>query len=201
MLVLRAAGVIPHPCVVRFGNVLGSAGSVVPLFQRQIEERRPVTITHPEVQRYFMTVSEAVGLVLEAAYSDYGEVCTLEMGEPMRILDLARHMITMAGLVPGRDIPIVFTGLRPGEKLSEDLLESGEEHRLVGGVMVTAGQTLPADFEYRLHRLIEAAAAGEQARIRPLLRALVPGFRAGASAFGSADAMAGATSPPARLRE
>lgn len=178
MLVRRAAGAIPRPCVVRFGNVLGSAGSVVPLFERQIAERRPVTVTHPEVERYFMTVSEAVGLVLEAAYNDYGEVCTLEMGEPMRVLDLARHMITMAGLVPDLDIPIVFTGLRAGEKMTEDLTEGDEVcRRLDCGVAVTNGAVLPADFDFQLQRLIEAAAAGEQAAIRPLLRSLIPSFQ------------------------
>ena len=191
MVVLRASGDIPSPCVVRFGNVLGSAGSVVPLFQRQIEERRPVTVTHPEVQRYFMTVSEAVGLVLETAYNDYGEVCTLEMGEPMRVLDLARHMITMAGLVADVDIPIVFTGLRPGEKMTEDLIEAGEEcRRLDCGVTVTAGATLPVDFEFQLQRLIEAAVASEQAKIRPLLQALVPGFRFDSGALRIADVAA-----------
>ncbi len=177
MVVLRSADAIARPCVVRFGNVLGSAGSVVPLFERQIAERRPVTVTHPEVERYFMTVSEAVGLVLETAYNDYGEVCTLEMGEPMRVLDLARHMITMAGLVPDLDIPIVFTGLRAGEKMTEDLTEGDEVcRRLDCGVTVTKGTVMPVDFEFQLQRLIEAAAAGEQERIRPLLRALIPTF-------------------------
>jgi FlaA1/EpsC-like NDP-sugar epimerase len=179
MVVLCAAGAIPRPCVVRFGNVLGSAGSVVPLFRRQIEERRPVTVTHPDVERYFMTVSEAVGLVLEAAYGDYGAVCTLEMGEPMRVLDLARHMITMAGLVPERDVPIVFTGLRPGEKMTEDLVEDGEPCvRVDRGVMVTAASPLPVDFEFLLERLVEAAAAGEHSGVRPLLESLVPSFLA-----------------------
>jgi FlaA1/EpsC-like NDP-sugar epimerase len=188
LVVLHAAGALPRPCVVRFGNVLGSAGSVVPLFQRQIEDRRPVTVTHPEVQRYFMTVSEAVGLVLEAMYNDVGEVCTLEMGEPMRVLDLARHMITMAGLVPDVDIPIVFTGLRPGEKMTEDLFEGDEERRRhESGVMVTSGAPLPLDFEYQLQRLIEAAAASEHTRVRHLLGTLVPSFQPGGTALGSGD--------------
>ncbi len=199
MVVLRAAGNLPRPCVVRFGNVLGSAGSVVPLFERQIAERRPVTVTHPEVQRYFMTVSEAVGLVLETTYNDYGEVCTLEMGEPMKVLDLARHMITMAGLVPDLDIPIVFTGLRPGEKMTEDLTEAGEEcFHLDCGVTVTAGAVLPADFERDLSRLLEAAAAGDQARIRPLLRSLVPSFEPRELSRAGADALVPHPAEPSR---
>ena len=164
---------------VRFGNVLASSGSVVPIFREQITAGAPVTVTHPEVRRYFMTIAEAVGLVLQAGYGDYGELCVLDMGEQILIADLARHMITMAGLVPDADVPIVYTGLRPGEKLHEELLTEDEESTVkVGAKIFTATcPPPPADLEAKLGALAAAAAGERHDEVLRIVRELVPSYR------------------------
>ncbi|MDY7095460.1 MAG: nucleoside-diphosphate sugar epimerase/dehydratase [Acidobacteriota bacterium] len=163
---------------VRFGNVLDSAGSVVPLFREQIADGGPVTVTHEDVRRYFMTIAEAVGLVLKAAYGDYGELCVLEMGEQIRIFDLARHMITMAGLAPEIDIPIQVIGLRPGEKLYEELMTEEEEstHRIDRKIFVAESPAPPPDLLEQVDWLARAALAEDRETTLALLRQLVPTY-------------------------
>jgi FlaA1/EpsC-like NDP-sugar epimerase len=164
---------------VRFGNVLASAGSVVPIFREQISAGAAVTVTHPEVRRYFMTIAEAVGLVLQAGYGDYGELCVLDMGEQILIADLARHMITMSGLVPDVDVPIVYTGLRPGEKLHEELLTEEEERasRVSDKIFTADCPAPPADLDFQLRALARAAAAENHEDVLMILRELVPSYR------------------------
>jgi FlaA1/EpsC-like NDP-sugar epimerase len=124
---------------VRFGNVLGSSGSVVPVFRKQIAEGGPLSVTHPEASRFFLSLSEAAGLILQSAWlARGGEVFLLRMGRPLRILDLANQMIELSGLVPGQDIEIVHTGLRPGEKLHEQATGEGEETRPTSHPMVVS---------------------------------------------------------------
>jgi FlaA1/EpsC-like NDP-sugar epimerase len=166
-------------CAVRFGNVLGSQGSVVPLFQQQIAAGGPITITDREARRYFMTIREAVGLVLRAGYSHAGELCVLDMGDPIPILDLARHLITMAGLVPEVDIPIVVTGLRPGEKLSEELLTEDEEKTVKtdGKIQVVQAMPTPPDLWQRIAELREAASAEDADTAIQIVTRLVPSYR------------------------
>jgi FlaA1/EpsC-like NDP-sugar epimerase len=166
---------------VRFGNVLGSAGSVVPIFKQQIERGGPVTVTHPECTRYFMTIPEAVGLVLAAGLSCEGDLCVLEMGEPVRILELARHLITLAGRVPDAEIPITFTGLRPGEKLAEEVLTEEEEETetVRDRIRIVCSKELepPARFRARLSELRHLAREGDADGIVAALHHLVPTYR------------------------
>ena len=166
---------------VRFGNVLGSNGSVIPLFARQIAEGGPVTVTHPDIIRYFMTIPEAVRLVLTAgSMAAGGEIFVLDMGQPVRILDLAVNMIRLAGLEPGKDIQIVFTGLRTGEKLFEELLLSEEGTTRTGHEKIFVAAPLdtnPDRFWETLKNLERAAQWGNQMAIMRLLRQLVPTYR------------------------
>jgi FlaA1/EpsC-like NDP-sugar epimerase len=165
---------------VRFGNVLGSAGSVVPLFKAQIAAGGPVTVTDAECRRYLMTISEAVGLVLMAGLGGGGDLCGLEMGEPMRILDLARLMITLAGFVPEDEIPITFIGLRPGEKLEERLMTEEEEsrsRRISDVIRVVDAERPSAEWVTRLEQLEALAAEGDPAAVVAALVEVAPGYR------------------------
>jgi FlaA1/EpsC-like NDP-sugar epimerase len=175
----RAARGSTRFTTVRFGNVLGSAGSVVPLFKEQIGRGGPVTVTHPDCRRYLMTIPEAVGLLLLAGLGGYGELVILEMGEPIRILDLARMMIALAGRVAETDVPIVFTGLRPGEKLDEQLMTEEEQARsreVRPKVRAVQSEPPPADLAERIARLEALAAAGDREGVIEALRDTVPGY-------------------------
>jgi FlaA1/EpsC-like NDP-sugar epimerase len=166
---------------VRFGNVMGSVGSVIPIFREQIRRGGPVTVTHPEMKRYFMTIPEATQLVLQAgAMGAGGEIFVLDMGEPVRILDIAEQMIALSGLTPHEDMDIVFTGLRPGEKLFEELemtdekMEKTRHSRIFIGRLGTYSHDLVAHSVAELERL---AREGRGDAIRERLSLLLPEAR------------------------
>ncbi|PPR17390.1 MAG: UDP-N-acetyl-alpha-D-glucosamine C6 dehydratase [Alphaproteobacteria bacterium MarineAlpha9_Bin7] len=179
---------------VRFGNVLGSTGSVVPLFQRQLAQGGPLTVTHPEVSRYFMTAREAVELVLQASAiaihmgsaannhstAALGQLYVLDMGEPIRIQDLARQIIRLSGLEPDVDIAIKYVGLRAGEKLSEELFHEGESLLPTAHEAIRLANTRPVELPFLTRRLSELATHAETRQIQPtleLLHELVPEYR------------------------
>ena len=164
---------------VRFGNVLGSNGSVLPLFKKQIAMGGPVTVTHPDIIRYFMTISEAVSLVLEAgAYAKGGEIFVLDMGEPVKIADLARNLIELSGLKVGEDIEIQDTGLRPGEKLYEELLMDEEGMQETANKMIHIGKPIEMDEKFFLRQLdrLSKAADNDSRMIKQLVKEIVPTY-------------------------
>lgn len=165
---------------VRFGNVLGSNGSVIPVFKKQIKEGGPITVTHEDINRYFMTIPEACQLVLEAgSLAKGGEVFVLDMGEPVRIMDLAKNLIQLSGLEVGKDIDIVVTGLRPGEKLYEELLLDTTTAQKTGHnkIFIECPETLPVKvLEEELHQLHEIAQQDDREALVAKLRELVPSF-------------------------
>lgn len=164
---------------VRFGNVLGSNGSVIPLFKKQIAAGGPITITHPDIIRYFMTIPEAVSLVLQAgAYAQGGEIFILDMGEPVKILDLAKNLIKLSGYVPEEDIPIVYTGLRPGEKLYEELLMDEEKLQNTKNKLIFIGKPIQFDEEGFLQQLenLEQISSLELDEIKSIIKEIVPTY-------------------------
>ena len=166
---------------VRFGNVLGSNGSVIPLFRRQIEHGGPVTVTHPDIIRYFMTIPEASQLVLHSgAIAKNGELFVLDMGQPIRIYDLALNMIKLSGLEPDRDIEIVETGLRPGEKLYEELLVKSETLRKTDNDLIFIEKDEPISMENlqeRLEILREAIRSNDDETVRAAMHRVVPTYK------------------------
>ena len=164
----------------RFGNVLGSNGSVIPLFKRQIEQGKPVTVTHPDIIRYFMTIPEAVSLVMEAASIAHGgEIFVLDMGQPVKIVTLAENLIRMYGKVPYKDVEIKFTGLRPGEKIKEELLMDEEGLEKTQNELIFIGKQLQIDGEHfigLLGKLRDAASGNDETLTIAALREIVPTF-------------------------
>jgi FlaA1/EpsC-like NDP-sugar epimerase len=175
----RAPGNRSTFMAVRFGNVLGSSGSVIPTFKRQIAQGGPVTVTHPEMTRYFMTIPEAVGLVLQTAtLGQGGEIFVLDMNEPVKIIDMARQMIELSGYKPDIDIEIKITGLRPGEKLYEELRHSEESHAPTEHkrIFKLKNESSPEDVAVWLAELRSVAASGDQRAIKQTMKRLVPEY-------------------------
>jgi FlaA1/EpsC-like NDP-sugar epimerase len=166
---------------VRFGNVLGSRGSVIPVFQWQIQTGGPLRVTHPDMQRYFMTIPEAVQLVLQAgALGEGGEIFTLDMGKPVRILDLATSLIRRSGLMIGRDIDIVFSGIRPGEKLAEELFLNNENYIRKRQRLFVAVSDDTVDVEtldQAVAKLVDLAQKRQLAHLVDHMQAIVPNYR------------------------
>ena len=175
----------------RFGNVLGSNGSVIKLFQKQIQKGGPVTITHPDIVRYFMTIQEACELVLQAGTMGIGgEVFVFDMGEPVKILNLAKRMIRLSGLRPDEDIKIVYTGLRPGEKLYEELLTDTARNMPTPHEKIMISKDKSMEFEEisrLVHELLSSASGTQKFDVVRILKIIVPEYKSNNSIFQRLD--------------
>jgi len=177
----QAPGNVTQFCAVRFGNVLGSSGSVIPTFKRQIADGGPVTVTHPDVTRYFMTIPESVGLVLQSATQAHGgEIFVLDMGQPIKIVDVARQLIELSGFRPDVDIEIKFVGLRPGEKLFEELQHGGEQYKDTTHKRISRFVCQPATLaqvEEWMRQLNAYLVPGERDTVKKFLTTIVPEYK------------------------
>jgi FlaA1/EpsC-like NDP-sugar epimerase len=181
----------PKFITTRFGNVLGSNGSVIPLFRSQIEKGGPVTVTHPEITRYFMTIPEACTLVLEAGtMGKGGEIFIFDMGKSVRIVDLAKRMISLSGLILGKDIQVKFTGLRPGEKLFEELLNSKENtipthHPWI--LIAKVREYDPEEVTAGINELVDLSIKGNEKEVVQKMKTIVPEYKSQNSIFEELD--------------
>jgi FlaA1/EpsC-like NDP-sugar epimerase len=175
----------------RFGNVLGSNGSVIPRFQQQIEKGGPITVTHPDITRYFMTIPEACQLVIEAGVMGQGgEIFAFDMGQPVKIVDLAHKMIRLSGKKPGVDIQVVYSGLRPGEKLYEEVLNNAENTLPTYHEKIMIAQVREYDFTFvteKIDQLISSARKHYTYETVALMKDLVPEYISNNSTFESLD--------------
>ena len=176
----RRPGIKTKFITTRFGNVLGSNGSVIPIFKKQIAEGGPVTITHPEITRYFMTIPEACQLVLEAGFmGNGGEIFIFDMGKPIKILDIALKLIHLSGLIPYDDIEIKFTGLRPGEKLFEELFSNSEEQILTYNPKISIARIAEADYDSILPKIndtLKTIYDKKGSEVVEAMKEIVPGY-------------------------
>jgi FlaA1/EpsC-like NDP-sugar epimerase len=190
-LIVQGKGAALRSVVTRFGNVLGSNGSVIPVFRKQIEKGGPVTVTHPDIERFFMTIPEAVQLVLEAASGDgNNEIVVFDMGKQIRIAELARKMILLSGLEPNVDIQIEFTGLRPGEKLYEEVLASEENLKATHHPKILKASPRSineSELNEKLIHLHQAALAQDNMLLVSIMKELVPEFKSNNSTYSQLD--------------
>jgi FlaA1/EpsC-like NDP-sugar epimerase len=183
----KRKGVSTQFIITRFGNVLGSNGSVIPLFNKQIEEGGPVTVTHPEIKRFFMTISEACQLVLEAGFmGNDGQIFVFDMGEQVKILDIAYNLIRFSGLEPEKDIKIKYTGLRPGEKLYEELFSRDEPQEPTHHPKITIARVNSIDYERileKINEILNTLYKKSDTEVIRIMQVIVPEYSSSTSAL------------------